>query len=492
VRRLADIGLFYIAQQVLNLRALLLIPLIARTLGVGGYGTVVLGWNGATLVQLLTSLALPYGIVRLLSARPEPAVARTTLPTLGLFILAPWALLATLLLGLADPLGAQLGVPEPRLFAALVAVRGLLEAWYFVFTSYWTAGGHNQRYATAQAGLYAGDLLAVVGALLSGQGVIGVLAASTVWEGVYVAALVGWILRETGIGPLDGRELRRYLAFCLPAVVLLVTFWLLSLSDRYILAIYWDTERVGVYNAAYSLANLITAYNTAIWWLYGPRASRRFDNEGPAAGCVELRAAVRWFLALALPMAVGLAVLTEPLLELLLGRGSTWEAAVVAPLVSLAAIAYALYVGVTWTFSLRLDTRPLAVLSLAAGALNIGANLLLVPSLGIVGAALSSAGSHLVLFGLAYTYGRRELALPIPWAFALRSAAAATIMGALVVALDPPVHLVWLSAAAGLGAAVYFALLLLLGGITADERLRIYGGLQVIARRLRGGSGSRR
>jgi O-antigen/teichoic acid export membrane protein len=102
VRRLADVGLFYLAQQLLNLRALLLIPVIATLLGVGAYGTLVLAWHAVTFALIVSVLAFPQGLVRLLSARPDRPAAAATLSTLGLFVLVPWALMAAALITLAD------------------------------------------------------------------------------------------------------------------------------------------------------------------------------------------------------------------------------------------------------------------------------------------------------------------------------------------------------------------------------------------------------
>jgi O-antigen/teichoic acid export membrane protein len=484
IGRLADVGIFYFAQQLINLRGLLLIPLIARMLGVEAYGTLVLAWNAVMLVQVLTALAFPLGVVRLLSARPEPAAARTALPTIGLFVLVPWTVLAGGLVLAAQALSGQMPVPALHTVALVVAMKALFETWYFIFSSYWMASSRSKRYVVLQVAFHAGDLGVVSVALLTGQGVAGILTASALWEGAYVAGLIAMVLRETGIGRPDGAVLTRYLAFCLPAVVPQVMLWILGLSDRFVLAAFRDTDVVGIYNAAYNLANLIVAYNTAVWFVFAPRASRRHDHDGAAGARSELRAALRLFLALGLPMAVGVSALAGPLLDLLLHQDVPVAARIVVPIVCLGTLANALYVAASWSFSLRLDNRPLTVLALAAGVINLGTNLLLVPPLGMVGAALSTALSYVLLAALGFYFERHYLLYAVPWGFTCRAAIAAAVMGGVLAAIPIPSHLFWLALAVVAGAVAYSGLLLALGGVSGEERQHIRGVLALAAARM--------
>ncbi len=211
--------------------------------------------------------------------------------------------------------------------------------------------------------------------------------------------------------------------------------------------------------------------------MFAPRASRSYDREGADGARAELASAVRLFLALAIPMAVGLTVLAGPLLDLLLHQNITREARLTVPLVCAGTLAYALYVAASWSFSLRLDNRPLLLFSLAASAVNVLANLLLVPSFGMLGAAVSTTLSYLLLALLGFVFGRRYLPLAIPWTFTWRAALAATAMGAALLLIPIPGHLAWLALAASGAAGLYFALLIVLGGLTAEERGRLRAAL---------------
>jgi O-antigen/teichoic acid export membrane protein len=142
-------------------------------------------------------------------------------------------------------------------------------------------------------------------------------------------------------------------------------------------------------------------------------------------------------------------------------------------------LAYALYNTASWSFSLHLDNRPLAIMALGAGALNLGLNFLLVPPLGMLGAAVSTAVSYTALAAVCLCLGRRWLAFPLSGGLLGRAALAATVMGVALGMSQPRPHVVDLTLAALAAGALYGALLWFLGGLEAEERRFLRGAVAV-------------
>jgi len=136
--------------------------------------------------------------------------------------------------------------------------------------------------------------------------------------------------------------------------------------------------------------------------------------------------------------------------------------------------------------------RPAARLSVINGAVTVVLNLILVPTLGVLGAALAAVSSVTIrlvqfwrLVGSEYLVGQR-------WGSLLRLALATTTMGVIVFllrqvplfgAIDSRVGLL---ALIGAGAIVYVAALLALGGVERQELAFLHR--MVMERLARGGT----
>jgi O-antigen/teichoic acid export membrane protein len=112
-------------------------------------------------------------------------------------------------------------------------------------------------------------------------------------------------------------------------------------------------------------------------------------------------------------------------------------------------------------------------MTLAAGALSFAANLVLVPRLGLLGAALTTAVSYVLLAGACLHVGRRYLTVAWPLGFLGRATVAAALMGGALALVRPPPHLLALTIVALAAAALYGLLLYLLGGISSEERQQL-------------------
>ncbi len=168
-------------------------------------------------------------------------------------------------------------------------------------------------------------------------------------------------------------------------------------------------------------------------------AGSRHAARGDAQGLDDLvRRGLRISWLLALPAAVGLFVLAEPILRMLYQRGrfSASDTAAVAGALRAYALGIVFYAGVKATvprFLARGDTRTPMLCSLGGILVTIALALSTVGTLGHRGLALSvaagSATNYLLLRLAGRVFGGRSLA--VPWRFLLRIGAAAALMGGL-------------------------------------------------------------
>jgi O-antigen/teichoic acid export membrane protein len=93
---------------------------------------------------------------------------------------------------------------------------------------------------------------------------------------------------------------------------------------------------------------------------------------------------------------------------------------------------------------------------------NIGLNLILIPRLGVLGAAVATALSFAIGLVACLLISRRAIALPIPWEALVRCGLASTGMALVVWRLPPLGGFIELMLDASVGGLVYAALALTL------------------------------
>lgn len=240
-------------------------------------------------------------------------------------------------------------------------------------------------------------------------------------------------------GRVDPVRLKTYARYGFPIAASLALTLVLTSTDRLLLALFLDEASVGAYHAAYSIAN--RTLDVLFIWLGaagGPALVMALEHGGPARLRDAAREQGETFMLVGLPAAVGVALVARPLAEVLIGQDLRVAAAAITPWIAASALMAGLnayYFGQAFTLGRRTE-RLLIAMSIPAVA-NVVLNLLLIPRLGLQGAAMATALSYGLGLAAFILLGRRVLVLPIPWDALIRCSVGAGIM-ALVVSRLPP------------------------------------------------------
>jgi O-antigen/teichoic acid export membrane protein len=193
-----------------------------------------------------------------------------------------------------------------------------------------------------------------------------------------------------------------------------------------------------------------------------------------------LHRSMRLLTLLYLPAAVGLAALAPDAIRLVFGSAYDPSVPLVrAYAVAIPVVAFASLLGQILDYAGLARTRALAFL--AAAAVDVALNTVLIPRLGAVGAIVALVLSFAPLLAVyAVTLGRRVgVRARVHLADLARAALASAVMGALVLAARPDMpggggalRLVGLVA---LGAATYAVVLWAIGGVDRDELANLRG-----------------
>ncbi len=432
-----------------------------RLLSPTDYGAYALGFSVMSLVHTCLFTWLEASLARFHAAEADEAARANlfaTIRTAYLSLILGVPLVAAVviwLLPLSPPVrwavGAGVGAIVTRSLLKLIQER--------------------RRAAGEVAGYARLDMLQTGGGFLLGMGLAAAgfgAAAPLIGGGVAAGACLLFALpaeaHRARAGQFEMARLQTYAAYGLPLSLSLVMSLALATTDRFVLAAYLNEGAVGAYHAGYSLSSR-TLDVLFIWFgmAAGPAAVAALERGGQA----ELRgmalAQSRLIVLVALPAAVGLALVANPLADLMVGEALRSGAARVTPWIA----AGALFSGLTTyyfhtAFTLGRRTKRLLVAMAIPAGVNLVLALVLIPRFGLDGALWATTASYALGLVASVSLGRAALPLPIPWGTLGKAGLACAAMAAALLALPSPGGLAELALKAAVGAGVYAAVALIL------------------------------
>jgi O-antigen/teichoic acid export membrane protein len=221
---------------------------------------------------------------------------------------------------------------------------------------------------------------------------------------------------------------------------------------------------VGLFGVGYRVASLAGLLMLGFQGALTPLVFTHYrDPETPAT----LARLFRWFVAFALMVVAGLSLFAPEFLRVFTTPAYV-DGARVVPLLAPAVVLSGMYIFAPG-LALAKRTGGMALITVAGALLNTGLNFLLVPRLGIVGAAAATFTSALAVFGMYMAASQRLYPVPHRWP----RIAAAVLCAAAVMAVAPRLRLDPLAAvAAKAGLLALFAMLLVAARVVQAGEVR--------------------
>jgi O-antigen/teichoic acid export membrane protein len=435
------------------------LALFTRVLDQQQYGYYTLVSAGVALVSALVVQWLGHGVLRLGSANPTSR---------AVFLSTVIRLFVPLVLAAAAMLAIGIGLAGPRrdpLFVGASVALLVAQGWHDLNLNLASADRSPLQYGRLSAirailSLALGSVAAAVG--WGGVGTIAGVACGSLITGLWAYRYTWTGVRSVAPDPAIRSELIRY---GVPLAGAFLLTYVISLSDRFLLAAFMSPAAAGAYAPGYDLVMQAMGALLLIVNLGGfPLAVAAVERGDERSQDLQFRRHATMLLAVAIPAAAGIAVLA-PSVSMILGTRFVPAARALIPLFALAQFLAgfkAFYLDLS--FQLR-RTTVLQLVTVAVGAVvNIGLNMWLIPAYGLLGAAYATVAAYLVATVLSWSLGRRVLKLPIPYAALARItvATAGMCLGLSIVrGSNSPIALVGQVAA---GAALYGLLMVLFVG----------------------------
>lgn len=411
---------YLVGRASLMLLGFLSFPVLTRILSVGQYGELSLVLKLCMFWTVLSKCGMQNAALRLF-----PEYSRTSAEE-------KCACSSTLVLSVAGIAGVLMLaglalVHWPRVGAtpAVVAFAPLLLLLAFVRSIQPTLSGllRSERRtwlfnACELSGKAMGIIFAVSALLFLARDLRFYLSGLVCAEALVVAAVAFWffrsgLLRFGAFRPSLGLAAIRFAA---PLIAYELTSVILDSGDRILIGRYLGLTQLGLYSAAYSVATyaeeaLMTPVNMALM----PEYMRIWVENGPAATSRFLSQALDLFLMGCGVVALLVYVNAPDLLAILASRKFA-AAGALLPILVVGLLVYAVHIFFNAPLIIHRRSLVLTAVTTACCIFNVILNIVLLPRMGIAGAAWATLASYLAMVAALAIISRRYLPMRIPWA----------------------------------------------------------------------------
>jgi O-antigen/teichoic acid export membrane protein len=416
IRSLTKQTLIYGVGTILaRLVTFLLLPLYTNLLAPADYGlaSLIFAFNGFMII--IFNYGLDSAVMRHYSENAEPAAKMKLVSTAMWLTIATSFLLGALLYGLSGMLGRTLldeathgnlmrysagilffdaiaHVPfallrlEERPFQ-FMGVRLLNVFLMFGLNIYFVANLH--------------------------RGVAGIFQSNLITSAVTTTLLFFLVLPKMAFS-FSGKLALELAAFGLPFIPAGLATVCMEMLNRYILQDLMDLSAVGIFSAGFKLGIFMLLLTTAFYYAWQPF----FLKAGPQESSRGLFARIfTYFVLVELTFWLILTAVMPEIVRFHIGHiyliGKEFQSC--EPMVPIILMGY-VFLGINQMFMpgiyFEKKTRFLAYLTFLAAAVNVGANFILIPALGIVGSAYSSLIGYITLAVSGYFVSQRLFRVP--------------------------------------------------------------------------------
>ncbi|MBB3129040.1 O-antigen/teichoic acid export membrane protein [Paenibacillus rhizosphaerae] len=309
-------------------------------------------------------------------------------------------------------------------------------------------------------------------ALAMGYGEVGLLIGISL--GTFVANVV--FIREWNIRAgwsVDRSILVELVKYGLPLIISGGMAYIMQSIDRVMIGWLEDESAAGIYSVTFDFALQTVGMLMLIVNLSAlPLVIRRLETEGYESAQGQLTQNYQLLLGISLPAVLGLTILSGNITGVIFGKDYAQEAAVILPFISFAMLFQGLKSYYTDnSFQLGRTTYLQAIPVLIGIVLNVVMNMVLIPRLGLTGAAISSLTAYLCSFLANWFVARSVFYLPLPHAESVKIIGSSLVMGLVLFLLKGQTGLLPLICQIAVGAVVYAAMFVILNIMNARTLL---------------------
>ncbi|MAG08671.1 hypothetical protein CMO89_04305 [Candidatus Woesearchaeota archaeon] len=277
--------------------------------------------------------------------------------------------------------------------------------------------------------------------------------------------------------------LKTALVFSIPLLPFIVSKWLISATDKYMILFYLGAEKVGQYSYVYSLLNIVYLFVNILNIVIGPYIYHAWNIKDRIKLNLLLNLLLKYCLLLGIPAIIGIWILDKEIVTLVSALKYINVVSLI-PYLLLFPLFLVLAIALQHVLIIQNKTKLIGIIYTAAAVLNIVLNIILIPRLGIYGAAIATTIAHFLVFMLIFLSVKKDIEFRFNF-INLHKILIASFFMAFIINLFHPVNLFAKIFTIGLGVSLYAGGLYLLKTFSKKEISTFLDYLRVFRERAR-------
>lgn len=243
------------------------------------------------------------------------------------------------------------------------------------------------------------------------RGVLGILEAHLITSALIYCFLIPQLIKKAGLR-FSTAKLKGMISYGIHYVPSNLAAWIMTISDRYFLQFLSTSTELGLYSMGYKFGMVVNALVVSPFALaWGPF----FWSIAKEKNAKEIYSSVlTYFVLISMFIALALSVLSREVL-MIMATPPFYSAYKVVPLIALSYILLGCFSILFVGTGLQKKTKYAPVITGIGAVVNLGLNYLLIPSYGMMGAAVATLISYLLLPVGAYFVSNRYYPIKYEW-----------------------------------------------------------------------------
>jgi O-antigen/teichoic acid export membrane protein len=437
-------------------------------LGVQDYGLYVQFTVTISLIMSFATLGLPYAMVRFLSSVKDRKQIRDDLfSSIGL-IAAFSILISLILIAFSESLAKVLFENNTYLviiLAVIIPIDCIANALNNMFRVYQEV----KRYVVYGLLKTYIEIAIITIIAFYGYTMIDIALSILVVRLIFLLIIMMIVVPPLGTGIPRFSRMSDYLKFSLPTIPSNLSSWITNSSDRYIIEIFMGLTYVAYYNPAYNLGSLIQMFMTPINFVLVSLVAKYFEENKIDMLKELFKYSIKYYLLFAVPAFFGMSILSKQILTLITTPEMAENSYLVVPFSALSYLIMG-FGGVSLGFAcyLRKKTHIDMINWILIAAINIGLNLVLVPRMGILGAAIATLTASLIGYAFGIYFAFKYFDFEIDYRSIVKIIMASLIMSAAISNIHPD-GLLKIIITIGIAVVIYIVSIIPMRLITKEE-----------------------
>lgn len=227
--------------------------------------------------------------------------------------------------------------------------------------------------------------------------------------------------------------LKNLIRYGVPMVGVATCAFIVSVSDRYLLQYFLNTEYVGIYSAGCALSQrTIAGISQILSFAAVPVIFQTYVQKGKNQTMMLLNKMVRVYLIVLIPACTGIGLLAKEIISVVLGH-EFQDAYNILPWLAGGLFFHGLGLYFSVSFQLIEKTVISFWIYVFVAVINIVLNILFIPKSGILGAAYATLIAYLLFFFIAWYSGKKTFDIQFPWQSLFKTVTASFVMAVFLV-----------------------------------------------------------